>query len=393
MWNASSSDGEACVAAQINQLVDYDTKYAFFGQMMAATVICYANSSSIKLPEASTDTAVTFDATQLTDLGFTDANSKVVTATSVVVSYVADADANAGQKFEISGTADSKTFQIIMVYAKRASSGYRGVVSYVFRLPSANIGGCDPVGSSPAGTMVFSRADKSSDVQISLETGEFCGTSVNPFIGSVGAVSSISVDSCDKKDATFTGDTNTSAEGWAGNWNRVIFNYDPDTLIGKYSYAWQAGKSDGNSRVFNAEISTASAGVGYFGFGPDVSTIASGACTKDADLGEVTKMICNWAGPNNSHTGVTKLQKQTMAKTAGKWTAGTSSITFAPTNSCDLAGAGNLIYCANACTADCTSGATDTLDHATGSVDVTNNLESLSTYTTDFGAQPTAPTF
>ena len=45
-------------------------------------------------------------------------------------------------------------------------------------------------------------------------------------------------------------------------------------------------------------------------------------------------MICNWAGPGNQHTGITKLQKQTMTMTGGKFVVGTNNITYTPSNDC-----------------------------------------------------------
>ena len=49
-------------------------------------------------------------------------------------------------------------------------------------------------------------------------------------------------------------------------------------------------------------------------------------------------MICNWAGPGNSKTGVAKIQRQKLSydSTANVWESIQDNITFAPTISCDF---------------------------------------------------------
>jgi len=87
-------------------------------------------------------------------------------------------------------------------------------------------------------------------------------------------------------------------------------------------------------------------------------------------------MICNWAGPGNSKTGVSKVQRQQLSydSTNNVWKSTTDNITFAPTTSCDF---DNSSYSS---TTFVGSGAS-----------ITNNLESISNYQTNFGSQPAKP--
>ena len=87
-------------------------------------------------------------------------------------------------------------------------------------------------------------------------------------------------------------------------------------------------------------------------------------------------MICNWAGPGNSKTGVAKIQRHKLSydSTANVWKSIQDNITFAPTTSCDF---DNSSYSS---TTFVGSGAS-----------ITNNLESISNYQTNFGSQPTKP--
>lgn len=395
IWSAETAGGEACVAAQVTKMVDNYTDFAYTSQLTGAALYCFLNASGVALPNA-TGESVTLTADQLTDFGFTDGAGNVFAATSAVVEFTEDSAGNDGLKYTVEGSfttgATSRPFKTIVRYAPQSDGGYAGTVSYYVRDSATNDFHCSPdTGMTSAGSMTFSRDTSSSDVSMLLNTADFCGTSYDPLIGT-----NDSIVACDRFGSS--NDVNSSsADGWGSNWNRVAFSYDPSTMIGKYSYLWMAGNQDGWSRTFNAEITDATTGVGYFGFGPDVATISGGTCTTSASLGSITKMICNWAGPSSitaNRQTVDLVQKQTMTKnaTSGLWESGTNEIRFAPTNTCNI-GSSSVNYCAAASdtVTDCTANS-KTNDNFDGSA-VTNNLESLADYTTDFGSQPSAPTF
>ena len=90
----------------------------------------------------------------------------------------------------------------------------------------------------------------------------------------------------------------------------------------------------------------------------------------------IDRMICNWAGPEQSHTGVSKVQRQQLRydTTNNVWKSTSNNITFAPTNDCNF---------------DNSSYGTTTFGGSGASI--TNNLVDNSTYQTNFGSQPTKP--
>jgi hypothetical protein len=87
-------------------------------------------------------------------------------------------------------------------------------------------------------------------------------------------------------------------------------------------------------------------------------------------------MICNWAGPGNSKTGVTKIQRQKLSYDSNNnvWKSIHDNITFAPTTSCEF---------------DNSSYFSTTFGGSGASI--TSNLESISNYLSKYGLQPTKP--
>ena len=57
---------------------------------------------------------------------------------------------------------------------------------------------------------------------------------------------------------------------------------------------------------------------------------------RHVERGNMLGLICNWAGPGNSHVPQSYFQSQgaTLTASATAWSLGTSKITYAPANSC-----------------------------------------------------------
>ena len=105
---------------------------------------------------------------------------------------------------------------------------------------------------------------------------------------------------------------------------------------GSLAYAWKAGGGDDHYRALNVATESTGNGTGraYYGYVPSPS---SGSETINLDLSATDAgMICNWAGPGNSHNTVDKVQYQALALSSGDWTATTSNITYVPTVSCNM---------------------------------------------------------
>jgi hypothetical protein len=66
----------------------------------------------------------------------------------------------------------------------------------------------------------------------------------------------------------------------------------------------------------------------YYGYAADMGTATN--------AGSMLGLICNWAGPGNSHVPQSYFQSQSASLTASAtaWSLGTSKITYAPANSC-----------------------------------------------------------
>ena len=93
----------------------------------------------------------------------------------------------------------------------------------------------------------------------------------------------------------------------------------------------------------------------------------------------VPRKLIGWSATGldgNSKIGVAKIQWQKLSydSTNNVWKSTTDNITFAPTNDCDL---------------DNSSYSSTTLVGSGASI--TNNLESILNYQTNFGSQPTKP--
>ena len=106
---------------------------------------------------------------------------------------------------------------------------------------------------------------------------------------------------------------------------------------GSLAYAWKAGGGDDHYRALNVVTESANNGSGraYYGYVPSP---ASSSEVINLDLANANAgMICNWAGPGNSHTVADKVQYQGLSLSNGDWIASSSNITYVPTTSCDMA--------------------------------------------------------
>jgi hypothetical protein len=222
-----------------------------------------------------------------------------------------------------------------------STSAYTGVMQVAgFTLTSDTAMGCSDLMSSglyqaaAVSTLSYSRDD--TDIAFSSRFARYCGHPTDDFGSNYGAqvASFTSAGELDPsvKLAGGGGSARGSTLGWNGGFARFGGAFDRDTLDGSYQYAWQAGVNDGNSRTLLATSSYNSATAvrtvtGYFGYAADIATTD----------GTLLGMICNWAGPGNSHTPGNRFQMQTatLADSASAFSLGTSKITYAPTVSCN----------------------------------------------------------
>jgi len=191
------------------------------------------------------------------------------------------------------------------------------------------------------------------------------------------ATSSDYFNSSDEEVDGISANESSTGSGWCADLNVIRANIDKDGF-GKVGYAWQAGKGDGYTRTFNITVYNSAdnqTGNAYFGFNPHPDNSTG---TLKYRTTKIDRMICNWAGPGQdiNRAGVAEVQRQQLSydSTNNVWKSTSDNITFAPTNDCDF---DNSSY--------------SSTNFGGSGASITNNLESISNYQTNFGSQPTKP--
>ncbi|PIR25080.1 MAG: hypothetical protein COX62_02470 [Deltaproteobacteria bacterium CG_4_10_14_0_2_um_filter_43_8] len=391
IWNTTQGVSEACAAAKMNELVQKVSANVDNMINIAAVMACSGKKAGTTLPTigATVDLASTVES-QSTVSG--------LTVSSATLARKANVDANSdgttdpvyvstlGVSMDFGGAIGVRTGTITLKHIPTTSdnSTYKGKLSFSMAKSSEDGGNCAGTagtesGAVNAGTILY---EKTSGTSLTYETNfaEFCGSSTDPFDTD---------NNIDPSDKVSTSNT----DGWGNNWNYGLFALNPSNGTGTFAYAWQAGQGDGNTRVLDVTTSIDSSdnlsGTAYFGFGTDIATAAG--------RGTITAMICNWAGPGNTHTGLEKAQRQVMSKASGTdtWISSSANITYAPSNSCDAGIGDGFIYEAvNSGTYAAVAGTSGSElnfdnDRETDAAAVTNNLVNL---TDVVFTAPTAPT-
>lgn len=335
IWTESESNGEACASAELNQRLSGISSRTIMGLMGLAGVISVVKSVGLTLPTAGNTLTLT---TNMNNALIPD-----VTFSSATLSLSADSTTwNYNLAFVYDDSGTSRNIVLALTHKPGASvSQYEGLFSYRVDVPSMG-GNCTgaPAGATMNGTLYYNRASDSS-LLVNSREGSYCGTDVTAATASdVGVTGGTSFQLLDPS-ATYNsrpGDpVTTNANGWGDNFNMFAGNFNPNTLAGDYVYAWQAGSNDSNSRTFQLHMNAGAAdGEAYFGFGDWVGTTD----------GSIDGMICNWAGPGNSHTPVSYVQRQaiTFNTVSKQFEASSSDITYAPTTTCLYDGSGIFDY-------------------------------------------------
>lgn len=293
IYSAAEADGEACAAAKSNAIVQNISDTVNGALKMAAAVACLLKVQGEALPTSGTST-------NMATLWNSSAPSSGVTLTTATIAFVS------ANKYTTtitgSGTANG-AFNIVLTNTKTDATTFSGRVYGYFKPTTLTKNVGFSVVYSNSGT-TLTAVGKSGDNTAGSSTAFFDAS--NNF---------------DFSKAAFTAN---------GYYN--LISIDTSTGLGTIYSTWQAGTGDSHGRVFRANTSRDSAGndigYAYFGYGPKVT---------EAGVGTINRMICNWAGPGNNHTGLTnKAQGQVLARnSAGLFASSTNYITYAPTNSCD----------------------------------------------------------
>ncbi len=331
IWTAVDTATDwVCAAAQLDARMDGVALRSNTSLMTLASLINVANTAGKSLPAA----GATVDLKTEMNSAF----SPDVTFTTATISQPVAGSYSYSVAFSFTHGTATRNAEIRLSHAPGASkSEYSGLLTYAVTRGASDPQNCVTGGTLDVGTLKYTRTSKTAMTLVHRE-GNYCGAgTTTPLATSY---------------ANFSGDGQldpagkwTGTKGWANNFNRFGAVYDPTTLKGNYTFGWQAGFNDGNTRVFNIGLnfnSTTEArdGEAYFGYGDDIAS----------STGTIKGFICNWAGPGNSHTLKDYFQRQNISfnDATGKWrptgdAASSSNITYAPTNACTSAG-GTFYY-------------------------------------------------
>ncbi len=315
IWDENEgSTGEACIAAKLNGLIgtlqgQLDTAVNLFTGML-----CAANAGGedvLPLPsETKNFLSVLTDAKLPYDLTTATISREKENDTGGHPIYI----------YEMAGKGiDSKAIAIHLhlkhIPLNKTNSVYKGRLWYTLNGPLADRPLACQVTKQLRQFAVSILYEKSSKgvLLYRLKRAEYCSDKIDPF------------DSNNDVD---------SASNWVSQFSDGTFQIDTSKETGSFSYAWQAGTPDDNSRTILAEINSngngGRSGCGYFGFGPRV---------QDTNVGNIDGMICNWAGPGAVHVVQPIVQRQCVTYNSTKKQfvsdPDTSRITYAPTNACD----------------------------------------------------------
>ena len=332
LWTAIDTNTDwACASAQLDARMDGVSMRVNTGLMTLASLINVANSAGKSLPAV----GGTLDLTAEMNTAF----SPDVTFSSATVAHPLSGSYTYSVAFTFTEGAATRKAEIRLSHAPGSSkTEYSGLLTYAVTRGNGDLQNCtgQPNGGSAGtvdvGTLKYTRTSSTAMTLVHRE-GNYCGAGTATPLTT--AYANFSADG----QLDPTGKWNNT-KGWANNFNRFGANYNPTTMQGNYAFGWQAGLNDGNTRIFNIGLNYNNAtegrdGEAFFGFGSDIGT----------STGSIEGFICNWAGPNGSHTLKDFAQRQniTFNDTIGKWrptsdAASSSNITYAPTNSCTSAG-------------------------------------------------------
>jgi hypothetical protein len=337
IWTAVDTATDwACAAAQLDARMDGVALRSNTSLMTLASLINVANTAGKSLPAvgATVDLKAEMNVAFSPDVAFTTATISQPVAGSYSYSVA----------FSFTHSSGTRNAEIRLSHAPGASKNeYSGLLTYAVTRGGSDLQNCNgkAPGTVDVGTLKYTRTTRTAMTLVHRE-GNYCGAgTATPLATSYANFSSDGqLDPAGKWSGT---------KGWANNFNRFGAVYDPTTMKGNYTFGWQAGLDDGNTRVFNIGLnfnSTTEArdGEAYFGYGDDIAS----------STGTIKGFICNWAGPGSSHTLKDFFQRQNISfnDTTGKWrptleAASSSNITYAPTNACTSAG-GAFYYDKNA---------------------------------------------
>jgi hypothetical protein len=315
MWSEIDSTTEnACAAAQLNQRLSATQLKATTALKTLASLKCIAAANGIDLPSDGT----TLNLAPMMNTAYEAADNETtftsasLSLNSSVYSYQID--------FTTTPRDSSDNIEGTLSLSHQATTdGYEGILKYT--LNTDDFGDCTASTAINAASALYNFADD--NLVFKMNYANYCNSSTDPFINS-GLL-----------DATDIFDATSNPDGWTQDFTEFVADFDVTTNVGSFTYAWQAGSGDAYSRAFNIELALGDddllTGDAFFGFGEAVDS-------DDFD-GSILGFICNWAGPSSDLTSaedllVDFLQHQSLTQDSTGLFSATSSIEYAPTDTC-----------------------------------------------------------
>jgi hypothetical protein len=335
IWVASTESGEACAAAQLNaRMQDVQAQVTMGLTGLAGLVAVYEHGGATwpddVVPGSTLDLTAEMQATGVAGVTF-DAASMALDDAGDTWSYAIELHYEAAD-----GADKSIVLTLQHSVVDRDLEIFEGLLTYLIEDAYTERNCQDqPNGDITRNGSVHYVKSGASNVVLQARSGTACGSASSDASANLldDAISS----------SRLTGFAVNPASNWSDNFNVFTAEFDPDSLLGSYSYAWQAGVGDSHTRVLAVGLETEAAGEAYFGFGDSVQTSLTG---------QIQGFICNWAGPGNDHAApnfsrYAQRQALTRDTTRNRYVAtgaAASDITYAPTSSCTYDGAGSFLY-------------------------------------------------
>lgn len=323
LWLEHDPDsGDACAAAQLNAQMEGVSDRSVTGLMGLASMLWAASEAGLHLP-SSGDTLELTEA--MAGLGIPD-----TAFDNAEISHHAD---GTSWTYALGFTVTDGSPQHVALSLDHRPTGpdgaYTGALSWQVdqRFPG---GHCPSEDATTNGSLYYARRSPE-DVLLNAREGMYCGH---------GAEAATTTDGEVDSDETYLlvdpSDRYTGTSGWANGFSIVGAQFDPHTLGGAYTYAWQAGYGDPSARILSVQIEASVdrevGGDAFFGFGAPIHQTD----------GTIDGFYCSWAAPGSTHRLQPYVQHQSVVfdPASGRFdlTPGGSHIVYAPTNACTYDG-------------------------------------------------------
>lgn len=337
LWLATEpGSGEPCAVAQMDRRIDGAKAQGLQALIVAALMrgtVARSNTLAMPAAESSTDLTSALGSVFATAL-------PLVPVTVEQASIALDGAGQYTYRLVLSGGTgiQAKRGEMTLRHAPGASAAaYTGTLQVAgFMLDNDAAFGCTDQVDAGTGafkvarvsTLKYSRSG--STIEFGSRSASYCGHPDTATAGGLASqVAAFAGDGQLDPAVKISGTAKAASKGWRGNFTRYAAAYDKDSGAGSFLLAWQAGTGDSHARAM-AATATASGGArtvkAYYAYAADVATTT----------GALQGMICNWAGPGNSHVPAASFQSQaaTLAAGATTFVLDSSLITYAPTVSC-----------------------------------------------------------